>query len=207
MAPTDQQVADLNAKVGRLDVLVRQLQGRLKTIDQPGTMALYFGGQIPAGYALLNGQQVDAAQNPTLAGIFGQASGQVTLPDMRDRFPVGAGLGYALGAVGGENTHPLTAAESGMPSHNHSGLTGGADRSIDHLHHAPSGWYFALTDAGIGGQVGSTMFTVNTYGDLIGSSDRSLDHLHGIPTQSANAAVGHENRPPYRAVNYMIRLG
>jgi microcystin-dependent protein len=39
-------------------------------------------------------------------------------PDLENRFVVGAGDNYSVGATGGSNTHTLT--ESEMPSHNHS---------------------------------------------------------------------------------------
>ncbi|HOF88945.1 MAG TPA: hypothetical protein PLZ36_12720, partial [Armatimonadota bacterium] len=38
-------------------------------------------------------------------------------PDLRDRFVVGAGNGYAVGATGGAATHTLSVAE--MPAHTH----------------------------------------------------------------------------------------
>lgn len=38
-------------------------------------------------------------------------------PDLRDRFFVGAGYSYGLGAIGGENFHILTLDE--MPAHSH----------------------------------------------------------------------------------------
>jgi microcystin-dependent protein len=38
-------------------------------------------------------------------------------PDLRNRFILGAGSTYTVGAVGGEETHKLTVAE--MPSHTH----------------------------------------------------------------------------------------
>ena len=53
---------------------------------------------IPSGWALCNGQ------NGT--------------PDLRDRFVVGAGSSYAVGAKGGEASHTLTVEE--MPRHSHS---------------------------------------------------------------------------------------
>ncbi|MBR3628015.1 MAG: hypothetical protein IKN42_04115 [Elusimicrobia bacterium] len=43
-------------------------------------------------------------------------------PDLRDRFVLGAGNNYAVGATGGEETHKLTIDE--MPSHSHEYYTG-----------------------------------------------------------------------------------
>ena len=45
-------------------------------------------------------------------------NGSNNTPDLRNRFIVGAGNSYSVGATGGEATHTLTVAE--MPSHNHS---------------------------------------------------------------------------------------
>ena len=42
---------------------------------------------------------------------------QFTVPDMRDRFPVGSGASYEPNETGGENEHLLTVSE--MPSHSH----------------------------------------------------------------------------------------
>lgn len=41
-----------------------------------------------------------------------------TVPDLRDRVPVGSGSSYGVGDEGGEADHTLTVSE--MPSHNHS---------------------------------------------------------------------------------------
>ena len=72
-----------------------------------GSIIMWNGAQnnIPTGWALCNGQ------NGT--------------PDLRDRFVVGAGSSYAVGAKGGEATHKLTIDE--MPSHTHSYKFKGAD--------------------------------------------------------------------------------
>jgi len=39
------------------------------------------------------------------------------VPDMRDRFPLGAGVDFGAGDTGGEQNHALTVGE--MPSHSH----------------------------------------------------------------------------------------
>jgi microcystin-dependent protein len=57
---------------------------------------------IPAGWALCNGQTVN---------------GRAT-PDLRDRFVVGAGSTYAAGATGGNASITLSVAQ--LPPHNHS---------------------------------------------------------------------------------------
>lgn len=56
---------------------------------------------IPSGWHLCDGTTV----------------GEVTCPDLRDKFVLGAGSTYAVGATGGAATHTLTASE--MPSHTH----------------------------------------------------------------------------------------
>lgn len=50
--------------------------------------------------------------------------GSNNTPDLRDRFIVGAGSSYSVGATGGEATHTLTVAE--IPSHSHTVSIGGA---------------------------------------------------------------------------------
>ena len=64
-----------------------------------GTIVLWSGttSNIPTGWVLCNGS------NGT--------------PDLRDRFIVGAGSTYSVGATGGEASHTLT--EDELPSHTH----------------------------------------------------------------------------------------
>lgn len=55
----------------------------------------------------------------TVAGFYAAAcpTGWVEFTPLRDRFPVGAGASYSVGATGGANSVRLTVAE--MPSHRH----------------------------------------------------------------------------------------
>lgn len=117
----------------------------------PGTICMWSGSivSIPAGWALCNGS------NGT--------------PDLRDRFIVGAGAGYAVGATGGEATHTLTVDE--MPRHNHT-----------------------ITSLG-GGGTGS--------GAGLNCVDNPTYQGHTCP---AGGGQAHENRPPYYALAYIMRL-
>lgn len=87
----------------------------------PTGAIIMWGGSvasIPAGWALCNG----------LNGT----------PDLRDRFIVGAGSSYAVGATGGANSTTLTE----MPAHTHTvSVSGGTSAAGAHSHRATSSSY------------------------------------------------------------------
>jgi microcystin-dependent protein len=177
-----------------------------------GAFMMWLTAVAPSGWLFMQGQQVDAATYPGLAALLGQAGGMVTIPDMRDAFPVGAGPAAGLNTTGGAAAVTLTAAQSGMPSHNHGGMTGARDRSQSHSHGA------ALNDVVLFGGAGAVGFLSPAPGNNFGVSQglRGItvdqadpaDHLHPVLNEAArNATASHENRPPYRAVNFIIRAG
>ena len=90
-------------------------------------------------------------------------------PDLRDRFVVGAGHDYAVGATGGEATHVLTIEE--MPAHSHAIATVGED---------------------------GTGFYVSQWNPAKSTVSRS--------TSSVGGGQAHENRPPYYALAYIMRV-
>lgn len=79
-----------------------------------GVITMWSGSivAIPAGWALCDG-----------------TSGR---PDLRDRFIVGAGSTYAIGATGGANTVILDTTQ--IPSHTHTGSGTTASASVEHTH-------------------------------------------------------------------------
>ncbi|MDP2941049.1 MAG: hypothetical protein Q8N85_02180 [Candidatus Omnitrophota bacterium] len=91
-------------------------------------------------------------------------------PDLRDRFTVGAGQGYDVGATGGEARHTLTTEE--MPAHSHT-------------------YSKAHGDQGHAGGSG-------TSGQTVANSTDS--------TSSTGGGQLHENRPPYYALAYIMKL-
>lgn len=196
-----------------------------------GCMMMWPTAVAPGGWLLCQGQQVDAATYPQLATLLGSAAGKVTLPDYRDTFPVGAGPTMALGSAGGAASVQLSAAESGMPAHDHSGLSGNNNVPLNHQHSfttaqagAHSHGYWApgnLNTANV--QSGATPINRptdayypqtdggNSLHSHTGGTDAgqgNVDHRHAISAEAArNATAAHENRPPYRALNFIIRAG
>jgi microcystin-dependent protein len=125
--------------------------------------------------------------------------GQAGRPDLRERFIVGSGGdnptvsggGYNLGDRAGEVTHTLTSSE--MPSHNH---TTGTDGAHTHAYNAPitSGAHPGGHD-GYDRPNGLESGTTSTIGSA---------HSHFIAFTGGDQP--HENRPPYYALAFIIKL-
>ena len=96
------------SEIQGLDEVISNLEAKIQLIPiiPSGVIMMWSGLEtdIPNGYVLCNGQ------NGT--------------PDLTDKFVIGAGTSYNVNDQGGESSHALTKEE--MPSHNHTGTTGGA---------------------------------------------------------------------------------
>lgn len=117
--------------------------------------------QIPAGWALCNGQRVNGILTPNLLNLF----------------VVGAGsAGYSLGSTGGEIYHTL--AESEMPKHRHSySFTGG--------------------DVALAWGSGNSLYCQH---------NQYPKNTNGPMTEYEGGGGAHENRPPYYALCYIMRV-
>lgn len=155
-----------------------------------GSIFPFVGGQAPTGFALCNGQTLDRTQFAELFRLIGTKYGTTNssnfrVPDLSGRFLVGIGGGYALGDTGGSNSVSLTGEQMPVHSHDVTGKAGQAGTS-------GVGMYASNVGGGSGWQVLST--TEN------GS-------ISGLRTTSAGSGQAHENRPPYFALEYIIRTG
>lgn len=194
-----------------------------------GSVLMWVAAASPNGWLMMLGQLVPAATYPQLAQVLGSSGGNITIPDMRDRFPIGA-ASNALGAAGGAASVALSTAQ--MPSHYHGGVTATADRSLSHAHDIATDTHPGHAHGPYGSGAGNTFLSGNAIGsywlsgatggayqlwfsgitDPAGahahagnSSWVDLNHAHGINAEGGNAA--HENRPPFRALNFIIRAG
>jgi microcystin-dependent protein len=136
---------------------------------------------IPQGWALCNG-----------------SSGT---PDLRDRFIVGAGSTYGVGATGGADSVTLTEAQ--MPAHTHT-FSGSTNTTGAHSHpitgdiFSGNGTFTGMTARTTGGNY----FTVNN--TTLSAGDHS--HTFSGTTASTGGGSSHENRPPYYALAFIMKL-
>jgi microcystin-dependent protein len=204
-------------------------------LAQPGDVKMSAASSPSAGWLLCNGQAVSrttyAALYAALGGTgspFGQGDGSSTfnVPDLRSRFPIGAGQGSGLtnrplGQTGGAETAvadlaPHTHTYSGQTgtesaAHVHTGTTDGD--SPDHSHHLTlSSFNSPVNQAG-----GQGCATLGGGSDTGGASARhshtfttsgeNVAHSHAFSgtTSTTGAGGGHANMPPWSAVNYFIK--
>lgn len=144
----------------------------------PGSVILFGGSTIPAGWLECDGSAVSRTTYADLFSVIGttwgsgNGSSTFNVPDLRGRAPIGAGQGSGLtsrtlGGTGGAETHTLTTNE--MPAHTHSAGT-------------------VVTN------------TTSTGGGnrLSGTAD---DHA----TTSAGGGAAHNNMMPYAVTKFLIK--
>lgn len=153
-------------------------------------------------------------------------------PNLRDRFIVGAGTSYSVGATGGAATVALT--ESQMPAHAHS-VSGTTSTDGSHSHTGSTSWadlqgrlasnsrgqFSGTENTGIVGQgygsrvhgsgtaLGDGMAYVNFNAShnhtLIINSAGSHAHSFSGTSNSVGSGLAHENLPPYYALAYIMK--
>lgn len=230
----DRPLETTEEAVGRIDGKIADLESTLlaRLARRPtGDIEMAFRGTPKPGTLFLQGQTLNRIDYPDL-WAWAQASGSVvaggytagngtttfTLPDMRDRFLVGASAAIPLGGTGGAATRALVIAN--LPSHNHnvtgSGSTGSAgshshggvvDNSGVHSGHN-SGAVTGIDNPGGGLSIASS--TQNNNGGHTHSfgTDIAAGHTHTVSVSITEALVGSgtafDTRPPWLGVNVAV---
>lgn len=150
-----------------------------------GAILLWSGSvaSVPAGWALCDGT------NGT--------------PNLTDRFIVGAGGAYAVGDTGGADSVTLTADQ--IPAHTHGAGTLATSSAGAHQH---SQIYYQQTASVGQSATGANNAGAATANYLSTSTGSAGAHTHTVTgsTGSAGSGQAHENRPPYYALAYIMKL-
>jgi len=212
----------------------------LKSSVPIGTVVMWSGNSsnVPTGWLLCDGTAISRTTYSDLyaiqGNVFGSGDGSTTfnLPNMKDRFVVGAGNTYSSNSTGGSNSHTLTTAE--IPSHNHTqnshSHTGSSGTGGSHSHtgttsttgaHTHNVYYSYSGGAGSYRRLGHATSNSGSDNSALSNGNHSHtfttasggDHSHTVAvgsTIATNQATGgggaHENRPPYIGILFIIRV-
>jgi microcystin-dependent protein len=148
----------------------------------------------PKGWAHCDGKMLNAQQHSDLFSLLGNAFGgdqtNFALPDMRSRFPIGAGQGDDLtdhirGEKGGVETAPLHT--DNLPAHSHA--LKAYDGAANNL--SPNGNVPAREPTNR-----MMVYSTNSANTNMGSS----------AIANTGAGHSHENMPPFLAIYFIIAI-
>jgi microcystin-dependent protein len=118
-------------------------------------------------------------------------------PDLRNRFVVGAGDSYAVGATGGADSVTLTEAQ--MPAHTHTGSTNSAG---DHNHTVS---FLDSPQVNTVNKQGPDLHNIGDLGTGTYTTTTAGAHTHTVTVGSTGGGGSHENRPPYYALAFIMK--
>lgn len=158
--------------------LAPELKGVLTPQVPTGSIVMWPGITAPSTWLFCDGSLIPSgAEYDPLRIVCGSSF----TPDLRGRFPIGAGAGSGLtarvkGATGGEEAHLLTADESGLRDHTHqyTGIVSGSNN-----YH--------------------TSYENN-------SANHGANTSGGVDGGAASALAAHNNMPPFLVLNFIIKV-
>jgi microcystin-dependent protein len=184
---------------------VTDLTTNLAAIAPVGSILMWPTGSAPAGWLICDGSTFNAATYPALNTVLGGN----TLPDLRDRVPVGVSGTKAVKSTGGSAA--VTLSSGNLPSHTHtfsgtSSAAGGHSHSMSSLMKTNNAAGSGASDNGGNSTVQGTT-TGRFSGGQDGSTDSVANHTHTYSGTTSATGSGTEFsvQNPYVALNFIIR--
>jgi len=165
-----------------------------------GTIVAYGGNSAPSGWQICNGGTASSSALQTLLG-------QSNVPDLRDRFIIGAGSNYSRHNTGGSKDATLVSHSHTINNHTHSFSTNNQGSHVHNLlynHGAFGGSSGAVTP-----RSGNTPVTPGISGRVSSEGGHTHSGTTGNPsntgTNSQGSSATNANLPPYYALIYIIK--
>ena len=189
-----------------------------------GTIVMWAGNSsnVPTGWALCDGSAISRTTYEDLyalqGNVFGGGDGSTTfnLPDMRDRFVVGAGTSYSSNSKGGVNsnniahTHTVNAHTHSIENHTHDqgSLVALMNVQNDRAYMRSTSYSWSADYANYTGSSHPNTYLSSRAVDVVGSTGSA-----GAGTTSSNGSstgsggsTSLENRPLYIGILYIIKV-
>ena len=160
-----------------LNGVTSAIQTQLTNLMPSGAIILWSGATnaIPTGFVLCDGTN--------------------STPDLRNRFVVGAGSTYAVGATGGADSVTLTSDQ--MPSHSHTATSTSSVSDPGHSHTYPG--------TGPSGGSGVSSRHAQPTTETTNSATTGISVSTSTSIGNTGGGNSHENRPPYYALCYIMK--
>lgn len=190
-----QTAADIAKSVETIGKTQERIDSIIKAKNATAAGLIYplASANVPSGFLLCDGAEYSRTEYSELfdaiGTVYGEGDGSTTfnVPNLSTRVPVGIGDGYALGQIGGAETHKLSIDE--IPEHQH--------KSIGILKSQYDTWEEVTLS-------GNTI-THDSY-DAAGTTIKRNFAENG-ETDWTGGSQPHNNMQPYTVVNYIISTG
>ena len=187
---------------------IRQFAGGAGAI-QPGLMMDHGGGTAPPGWLLCNGASYLRTDFPGLFTAIGTTWGAAdgthfSVPNLTNRFTMGAGTSLALGSVGGSTT----ISPANLPPHVHTGSGNTSGESGPHNHSFPATGILTAPTPGTGNITVGSGPDVNDVVVITGlvTSGENAAHVHSFSFTSSNGpGTSAAFLPPAAGVTKVIK--
>ena len=159
-----------------------------------GELKMWPTGTAPTGYLLCNGALISRTTYAALFAVIGTTYGAgdgsttFTLPNFKDRMPIGAGNTYSANTTGGST-------DAVIPSHTHSATDSG------HSHQ------YAVWFDGTGSHTQYGSDGGQPYSTAGGVNKTSVAASANISVGSTGVSATNANLPPYIGIHFIIRTG
>ena len=181
-----------NVGIGKTDPRAKlDVAGSISGIGMvpPGAIVMFYGDIKNSFDAEGKGLKMTAYEGWQLC------NGKNNSPDLRDRFIAAAGNVYKMGETGGLDSVSLNA--NSMPPHNHGGVIEGAT--------GPAQTLMPIVIGNVARQAGLVTATTPASGPNMTASPPH-NHQISVEIKSDGKGEAHENRPPFFALAFIMRL-
>ena len=192
------EVIDAGKFNENFDALEQSIDAIPTTPSVPvGTLMMYAAETAPVGYLLADGSAVSRVTYSDLFSVigttFGAGDGSSTfnLPNLSQRFPLGAGTGRLIGETGGSEQHELSTTE--LPAHTHTVTDPG------HTHLLNIG---GVNDTNFSANPGEYPAADST---TVFSSVNTASSSTGIVINATGGGEPFSIMNPYLVINYVIK--
>lgn len=219
------RVRDGDNSIQALAERTEAVLGTITPLTVPTGAVMPFAGAVaPTGWMFCDGTAISrttyAALFAVISTTYGAGNGSTTfaIPDLRSRFPVGAGQGTGLrdrprGTTGGGEDQTLPSHAHGAssdvdsPDHAHaSTISDGAGSHIHQVYLADVQKSGSGTIAqGYSGTPGNGTTGAGGHNHAVNNPGATARHAHGVTVSANGVSPADGNVPPFLSLQYIIK--